>query len=205
MFLYAPSPLLHAGAQTLLRQNDTIGVLADPSRAQADVLVVVEEAISDRTMAVIRASHSNSPPRLFLRCVIATDGFRSSDLMPALDAGLVAVMSLPDTPARLVTAVLTANDGALDLTPDLQAILLEQLRRLRHHVLEPSGLTLSGLSTRECEVLRLISEGLTTEEIATYLNYSERSIKNVLHAMTTRLGLRNRAHAVAYAVRAGAI
>ncbi|MFE9445427.1 response regulator transcription factor [Streptomyces sp. NPDC006602] len=61
------------------------------------------------------------------------------------------------------------------------------------------------LSTRELDVLRLLAEGLSTAEVAGSLNYSERAIRNVLHDMITRLRLRNRTHAVAYAIRNGAV
>ncbi|MQA85396.1 MAG: DNA-binding response regulator, partial [Streptosporangiales bacterium] len=44
-----------------------------------------------------------------------------------------------------------------------------------------------------------------TAEIARALAYSERTVKNIIHDITTRLQLRNRAHAVAYAVREGLI
>jgi DNA-binding NarL/FixJ family response regulator len=54
-------------------------------------------------------------------------------------------------------------------------------------------------------VLKLVAEGLDTSEIADSLSYSERTIKNVLHEVTTRLQLRNRSHAVAYALRNGLI
>jgi DNA-binding NarL/FixJ family response regulator len=54
-------------------------------------------------------------------------------------------------------------------------------------------------------VLRLVADGLDTAEIATKLSYSQRTIKNILHDITSRLHLRNRSHAVAYALRHGLI
>jgi DNA-binding CsgD family transcriptional regulator len=72
-------------------------------------------------------------------------------------------------------------------------------------VLSPRGLTLTGLTPRETEVLRLVAEGHDTAEIAETMCYSERTVKNILHDLTTRLQLRNRSHAVAYAMREGLI
>jgi DNA-binding NarL/FixJ family response regulator len=72
-------------------------------------------------------------------------------------------------------------------------------------VLAPRGLTFAGLTPRETEVLRLVADGFDTAEIAGRMCYSERTVKNVLHDLTTRLQLRNRSHAVAYAVREGLI
>jgi DNA-binding NarL/FixJ family response regulator len=60
-----------------------------------------------------------------------------------------------------------------------------------------------GLTAREVEVLRLLADGLSTSETAAELNYSERTIKTVVHEITTRLGLRCRAQAVSYALRKG--
>ncbi len=54
-------------------------------------------------------------------------------------------------------------------------------------------------------MLRLMADGMDTAEIAQKLCYSERTVKNVIYGVTSRLNLRNRPHAVAYAMRAGAI
>ena len=54
-------------------------------------------------------------------------------------------------------------------------------------------------------MLRLIAEGYSTSEIATRMAYSERTIKNSIHDLVSRFHLRNRTHAVAFAVRQGLI
>jgi len=53
--------------------------------------------------------------------------------------------------------------------------------------------------------LRLLADGMDTGQIAQRLSYSERTVKNILQGMLTRLGLRNRTHAVAHAIRLGLI
>src|SRR5829696_6509434 len=60
---------------------------------------------------------------------------------------------------------------------------------------------INSAADREVEVLRLVADGLDTAEIAAKLAYSQRTVKNVLHDVTNRLQLRNRSHAVAYALR----
>ena len=77
--------------------------------------------------------------------------------------------------------------------------------RLQREVLSPRGMAFSGLTDREANVLRLVADGYDTAEIADRLAWSERTVKNVIHDITTRHQLRNRSHAVAYAVRAGLI
>ena len=64
---------------------------------------------------------------------------------------------------------------------------------------------LAELTTRDINVLRLLADGRSTAAIADDLAYSESTIKNVIHDLVRQLGARNRAHAVALAIRAGAI
>ena len=61
------------------------------------------------------------------------------------------------------------------------------------------------LSSRDIDVLRLLSEGCDTADIAQRLAYSEPTIKNVIQRLFDQLKVRNRPHAVAVAMRAGII
>ncbi|WP_239013681.1 response regulator transcription factor [Streptomyces sioyaensis] len=51
----------------------------------------------------------------------------------------------------------------------------------------------------------MVSEGKELAEIAAKLCYSERTVKYILYGLMKRLQLRNRSHAVSYAIRAGLI
>jgi DNA-binding NarL/FixJ family response regulator len=61
------------------------------------------------------------------------------------------------------------------------------------------------LSPRDVSVLRLLADGRSTADIAEDLAYSESTIKNIIHDLVSQLGARNRANAVAMAIRAGVI
>jgi len=91
------------------------------------------------------------------------------------------------------------------MPPNLVGELLKHIERLQRDVLTPHGLNASGLTPREIDVLRLMADGFDTSEIAGELCYSERTVKNVIYGLTHRLKLRNRSHAVAYALRSGMI
>jgi len=77
------------------------------------------------------------------------------------------------------------------LPGDLLGRLLDQVGRLQRVVLDPRGLTLSTLTAREADMLRLVADGMDTAEIAVQTSYSERNVKNVLHDVITRFNLRN--------------
>ncbi len=67
---------------------------------------------------------------------------------------------------------------------------------------KPAG---ARLTDREQQVLSLIAAGHPTREVALELSYSERTVKNVLHDVVTKLNARSRSQAVAHAVREGLI
>ena len=126
--------------------------------------------------------------------------------MRAVECGVVGLVRRSDaTTDRLLSVIASAAAGEGTVPPDLLGRLLDQVGRLQRTVLDPRGITFTGLASREIEVLKLVAEGWDTAQIATRLSYSERTVKNVLHDVTTRLQLRNRSHAVAYAMREGLI
>ncbi|CAM5661963.1 LuxR family transcriptional regulator OS=Streptomyces glaucescens OX=1907 GN=SGLAU_14765 PE=4 SV=1 [Streptomyces glaucescens] len=101
--------------------------------------------------------------------------------------------------------MLAIANGEGVLPGDLLGKLLTHVGSLQRSALDSRGMSLSTLTTREADMLRIVSEGLDTAEIARKTAYSERTVKNVLHEIITRLQLRNRAHAVGYALRNGLI
>jgi DNA-binding NarL/FixJ family response regulator len=79
------------------------------------------------------------------------------------------------------------------------------LARLLAHVRSSSQLGPAGLNSRERSVLRLLADGMDTRGIAADLCFSERTVKNVVHDLLTKLNCRTRAQAVALATREGVI
>jgi DNA-binding NarL/FixJ family response regulator len=130
----------------------------------------------------------------------------NADVSTVVDQGVRAVLWRDSfTPADFARTLLTVAHGGGSLPPSLQRTLMEQVQLTQREILDPRGLTASGISTREVDVLRLVAEGQELSDIATRLSYSERTVKYVLYGLMKRLELRNRAHAVSYAIRAGLI
>lgn len=114
--------------------------------------------------------------------------------------------------AQLQRAGVSAVIGVRMLTPELLATAIRAISGA--HEAEPGRrprrmLVATGanhkLTDRELDVLRLLAEGSSTRDIAERMNYSERTVKNIVHGVLTKLQGRTRAHAVAIAVRAGMV
>jgi len=202
VFVYSHDPISQAGVAAQLRGRPECYVVEGDRIDDSRVAVVVCDEIDDSIVRVVRGLRGADGPRVVLVATRLDD----SGLMVAIGAGVAGVLRRAEaTPESLSSAVVAATKGDGTLAPDLIGRLLHQMNRLQHDVLTPRGLGADGLSDRERSVLKLLSEGLGTHEIAGKLAYSERTIKNVIHDVTTRLNLRNRSHAVAYAVKAGIV
>jgi DNA-binding NarL/FixJ family response regulator len=126
-------------------------------------------------------------------------------LLAAVQAGAVAFGS-KDTPSAetLATGIRAASTGADVIAPELLGALLQRLSGSPRD-LEPRGLSLSWLTARESQVLRLVANGRPTREVARQLCHSGRTIKSVIHDVIAKLNARSRSHAVAEAGRASLI
>lgn len=198
----ATDPVSEAGVASQLRVQHDLEVLSSDSPARPDVVVLVADRVDERTAASIRATRDTGGPRTVL-VVGSVDGV---EVLAAVEAGVAAIVRRAEaTPERLSTAIRAAATGDGHLPPDLLGRLLQQVGDAQRRMTTPTGLTFGGLTQRELTVLRLIADGYSTSEIATRMAYSERTIKNSIHDLVSRFHLRNRTHAVAFAVRQGLI
>jgi DNA-binding NarL/FixJ family response regulator len=123
-------------------------------------------------------------------------------VLAALQAGAVGYLRKDElTPSSLATAVTAAADGNGVVTSELLGQLFEGAGGNGHDA-RPLA---ARLTDREQQVLSLIAAGHPTREVAQELSYSERTVKNVLHDVVTKLNARSRSQAVAFAVREGLI
>lgn len=199
--VHSRDPISSAGVATQLRHRPEVLLVGD-DLTTAQVAVVVSDEIDEDTTRTLRALRRGSCPRV----VVVATRLDDAALLAAVEIGVQGLLRRAEaSPERLVAAVQAAAAGDGTVPPDLLGRLLAQVGRLQREVLAPRGLAFSGLTDRETNVLRLVADGYDTAEIAGRLAWSERTVKNVIHDITTRLQLRNRSHAVAYAVRAGLI
>lgn len=119
-----------------------------------------------------------------------------SDVLEAFnDAGVAGYLVKSDAPEELVTAVRAVASGKRYLSPAVAPILLSQLKNPR-----PRGARgESRLTLREREVLRLLTDGATSKDIAQSLGISPKTAQAHRENIKDKLGLRSTAELVRYA------
>lgn len=200
--VYAQDLVLRVGVVHQLRQRPEVELLDDTDAERAHASLVVVDSVDDEVMALLQRLQRNRATRTGL----VVGSFESAALQRVVECGVAAVLRRAEADQdRLLHLVLALANGEGVLPGDLLGKLLSHVGNLQRAALDPHGLALSTLTAREADMLRLVADGFDTAEIARKTSYSERTVKNVLHEITTRLQLRNRAHAVGYALRNGLI
>ncbi|MFD6609751.1 response regulator [Micromonospora chalcea] len=143
----------------------------------------------DGVTAIRELARRGVPARVLVLTTYDTD----SDVLPAVEAGATGYL-LKDAPSEeLFRAVEAAAQGQATLSP---AVATRLMRQMRQPASEP-------LSQRELEVLELVARGSTNREAARQLFISEATVKtHLLHAYA-KLGVNDRAAAVAAAFSRG--
>jgi DNA-binding NarL/FixJ family response regulator len=121
-----------------------------------------------------------------------------SDVLEALnDAGVAGYLVKSDAPEELISAVRSVAIGKRYLSSAIAPIVLRQLKNPRL----PSAGTQSRLTLREIEVLRLLSDGSTSKDIAQRLGISPKTAQAHRENIKNKLGLRSTAEMVRYAIK----
>ncbi|MFJ8312968.1 MULTISPECIES: response regulator transcription factor [unclassified Streptomyces] len=200
--VYAEDLILHTGVVQQLRQRPEVELLADSEAERAQASLVVVDTVDDGTVTLLHRLRRNTATRTGL----VVGAFGPKALQTVVESGVAAILRRAEADQDRLVQLITALANREGMLPgDLLGRLLDHLGGVQGSVLDPRGFSQSTLTAREADMLRLVAEGLDTAEIAQKTSYSERTVKNVLHEVTTRLQLRNRAHAVGYAMRHGLI
>jgi DNA-binding NarL/FixJ family response regulator len=191
----------------------TAMVVARPS-TPGPVVVLAAAATIDEALAGCAPAERPDVRGL----VLAADTFPAGAVIRAVAAGAHVMVRLGQaTPGQLADAVLAAVRGDGRLPAEAMAQLVARPARPARPAPAarwpdgPAGAAAvpaavpAALTARQAAVLALMADGLGNAAIARELGCSEHTIKNVIYDLTARLQVRNRAQAVACAIRAGII
>ncbi|HKC29004.1 MAG TPA: response regulator transcription factor [Jatrophihabitans sp.] len=138
-----------------------------------------------------------------VRVVILTTFELDEYVFEALRSGAAGFLVKHTEPVELVRAVKVVADGAALLSPSITRRLIDEFAD-RAKVPPPDG-SLAVLTERERELVGLVGEGLSNDEIAQRLVLSPATVKTHVNRAMTKLHARDRAQLVVFAYEAGLV
>ena len=195
ILIAADHALLRRGLATLLGFDKEFLIVGDAKNGQEALLKTHElrpdVVIMDLAMPVmdgVEATKRIRETQPDTKILILTSYSTSVDVSRAVEAGASGALVKDSEDDQLIAAVKKIANGGKAFSPELKALVKD----------EPPPPT---LTERQQEILDLLVKGRTNGEIAAQLALQEDSIKKVVNAIFEKIGARNRAEAVAIALR----
>ncbi len=201
--------LFREGLHTLLSVQPDFEVIGEASSGE-EVLKLATEQLPDVILmdlrmpgidgvSATRMLHEKYPQ---VKVIVLTTFDDDEDVFEGLRAGAVGYL-LKDVPSsKLFEAIRAAAKGEYFLLPSITAKIVSELKRVSAPGVKHAELV-EALSSREMEVLKLVSGGMSNKEIAEALVISEGTVKNHLSNILAKLSARDRIQAVDIARRIG--
>jgi two-component system, NarL family, response regulator DevR len=205
VFLLDDHEVVRRGLRELLESDGGLEVVGEAGTAEQalaripptrpDVAVLDVRLPDGDGIEVCREVRSRHPE---VHCVMLTSFSDDEALLQAMLAGASGYIAKQITGADIVDAVRRVANGQSLLNPAVTARARDRIRN------EPEGdERLARLSRQERTILELIADGLTNRNIAQRLNLAEKTVKNYVSNLLSKLGMERRTQAAVYAARLG--
>ena len=187
--------LEHHGCEVVGEATSGEAALALAAQVRPQVIVMDLEMPGTGGLA---AAHRMKRVAPAAKVLILSAHEEEAEVLEALNsAGMAGYLVKTDAPEELVSAVRAVAAGKRYLSPSVAPLLLGRLRNVRPRgAADPHPITL-----REREVLRLLSEGATSKDIARTLGISPKTAQAHRENLKDKLGVRSTAEMVRYAIR----
>ncbi|MHB0869339.1 MAG: response regulator [Chloroflexota bacterium] len=202
--------VLRDGIRSLLESYEDIAVVGEASNGREAVQLVAHLAPDVVLMDVampemdgleatrqIVAAHGSS------RVLVLTQHDNQEYVFPILEAGAAGYLLKKVRGTELVSAIRAVHEGGSFLSPSITRAVIERSLRQRQPQEEAAGGV--RLTEREKEVLKLVAEGLSNQEIADRLSLSIKTVMGHRANLMDKLNIHSRVDLVKYAIRAGLI
>ncbi|MGA5819162.1 response regulator [Kitasatospora sp. NPDC094028] len=197
-------PVVRAGLRAVLEGEPDFAIVAEAATAEravelaaaggVDVVLMDLQFGPGSVMNGAQATAAITARTGAPRVLVVTTYDSDADTLPALEAGATGYLLKDAPPEELAQAVRAAAAGRSALAPSVADRLLERMRT-------PAA----ALSARETEVLGLVAEGLTNQQVSQRLHLSQATVKSHLVHVYTKLGVDSRTAAIREARRRGLI
>jgi two-component system, NarL family, nitrate/nitrite response regulator NarL len=162
-------------------------------------LNLAEESSTEIIPALIRGFEST--------CIILVTGISDPKVhQQAVEAGVMGVVFKTQTPETLLKAIDKVNAGEVWLERSMIANVLSRLSRNHQPVkVNPEFESITQLSDREKQIIRLIGQGYKNKKISSQLCISETTVRHHLTSIYSKLGVSDRLELLVYAHRYGLV
>lgn len=205
VFLLDDHEVVRRGLRDLLAEEPDIDVVGEAGTVASALarmpalrpkVAVLDVRLPDGDgVSVCREIHSSLPGTA---CLMLTSYGDDQALFGAIMAGAAGYVLKQTAGSDLVSAVRTVASGGSMLDAGMVQRVIGSLRE------QPAADPLSVLSDQEKKVLELIGEGLTNRQIAERMFLAEKTIKNYVSSLLTKLGMQRRTQAAAFSARLSA-
>ena len=202
VFLLDDHEVVRRGLRELLEAEDDLEVVGEADTAETalsripattpDIAVLDVRLPDGDGVEVCREIRSKHPE---IACLMLTSYADDEALFAAIMAGAAGFVLKQVRGSDLVDAVRRVAAGESLLDPTVTARVLERLRS------SPEDDELSGLTAQEQRILTLIGEGFTNRQIGDEMFLAEKTVKNYVSNLLSKLGMSRRTEAAAYAAR----
>ena len=200
VFLLDDHEIVRRGVKDLLEAESDITVVGEAGTAASalaripalkpDVAVLDVRLPDGDGVSVCRDIRSKMPD---VACLMLTSYGDDEALFDAIMAGAAGYVLKQIRGTDLVGAVRTVASGESMLGPEAASRVMRRMREQAAHA-DP----LAGLTEQERRILELIGEGLTNRQIGERLFLAEKTVKNYVSALLTKLGMQRRTQAAVY-------
>ncbi len=203
VFLLDDHEIVRRGVRDLLETEPDITVVGEAGTAAAalaripalapDVAVLDVRLPDGDGVSVCREIRSAMPQ---IACLMLTSFSGDDALFDAIMAGASGFVMKQIRGTDLIGAIRTVAAGGSLLDPDAASKVMARMRDQAARA-DP----LAALTAQERKILELIGQGLTNRQIGEQLFLAEKTVKNYISALFTKLGMERRTQAAAYAAR----
>ena len=202
MFLLDDHEIVRRGLRELLESEGDLTVVGEASTAEEALaripatkpqVAVLDVRLPDGSgVEVCREVRSRHPE---VQCLMLTSYADDEALFSAIMAGAAGYVLKQVKGSDLLDGIRRVARGESLLDPSVTRRVLERLRS------KPEEDELAGLTEQERKILDLIAEGLTNRQIGERMFLAEKTIKNYVSNLLSKLGMSRRSEAAAYAAR----
>jgi two-component system response regulator DevR len=207
VLLVDDSPILRLGLRSALEDHADIAIVAEAGTAAAGLeqlnrlkpdVVMLDLNLPDKSGLLACRDYLRSRPGTAI--LILTSSSSERHMHDAIEAGARGYLLKENEGVALAAALRTVARGQSVLDPSMAG---QVLNLVRHKGVQSAADRLAALSAQERRVVALLASGLTNKEIGDQLTLTEKTVKNYLATIFSKLNITRRTQAAALYVEAG--